>query len=98
MSKPGGKLRLGPLPKTDTVKLTVSLSAELKATLDRYAELHASTWGEPVDATALVPHMLAAFMERDRGFRSLHRRSMTAGTPSTSPPAGAPAREATSVG
>lgn len=73
MSKPSGKLRLGPLPKSDTVKLTVALPADLKATLDRYAELHASMWGESVDAAALVPHMLSAFMERDRGFRSLRR-------------------------
>lgn len=62
-------LRLGPLPKTETVKLTISLTVELKSQLDRYAELHSQTWGEAVDATALVPHMLEAFMARDRGFR-----------------------------
>jgi hypothetical protein len=63
------KLRLGPLPKTESVKLTVTLSAELKATLDRYAALHVQTYGEQVDAAALVPHMLDTFMARDRGFR-----------------------------
>lgn len=62
------KLRLGPLPKTEQVKLTITLSAELKATLDRYATLHAEIYGERVDAPALVPHMLEAFMTRDRGF------------------------------
>lgn len=65
------KLRLGPLPKSEPVKLTVTLSAELKATLDRYAALHAQTYGERVDAAALVPHMLEAFMARDRGFRKI---------------------------
>lgn len=65
------KLRLGPLPKTEPVKLTVTLSAELKATLDRYATLHAQTYGERVDAAALVPHMLDAFMTRDRAFRKI---------------------------
>lgn len=84
MSRAGGKLRLGPLPKTDTVKLTVALSAELKDMLDRYAELHARTWGEPVDAAALVPHMLAAFMARDRGFRSGQRGSPPTGAPTAS--------------
>ncbi|WOB09646.1 MULTISPECIES: DUF2274 domain-containing protein [Burkholderiales] len=64
------KLRLGPLPKTESVKLTITLSAELKATLDRYAAVHAQTYGERVDAAALAPHMLEAFMARDRGFRS----------------------------
>lgn len=69
------KLRLGPLPKTETVKITVSLSVELKAMLDRYAALLAQAHGEPVDAAALVPHMLEAFMVRDRGFRTLSRRA-----------------------
>lgn len=65
------KLRLGPLPKSESVKLTVTLSAELKATLDRYAALHAQTYGERVDAATLVPHMLEVFMARDRGFRKM---------------------------
>jgi hypothetical protein len=63
------KLRLGPLPKNETVKLTISLPVELKGQLDRYAEVHSATWGEPVDVPALIPHMLAVFMSRDRGFR-----------------------------
>lgn len=69
------KLRLGPLPRSEPVKLTVTLSAELKATLDRYAALHAQTYGERVDAAALVPHMLEAFMARDRVFRSARRQA-----------------------
>jgi hypothetical protein len=63
------KLRLGPLPKTETVKLTFTCPASLKEDLERYAELHAQTYGEPVDAVTLIPHMLEAFMARDRGFR-----------------------------
>lgn len=35
------KLRLGPLPKTESVKLTFACPASLKADLDRYAALHA---------------------------------------------------------
>lgn len=69
MSAPINKLRLGPLPKTESVKLTFACPASLKADLDRYAALHAQTYGESVDAVALIPHMLHAFMERDRGFR-----------------------------
>lgn len=63
------KLRLGPLPKTESVKLTFSCPATLKADLDRYAAVHAQTYGETVDAATLIPHMLEAFMVRDRGFR-----------------------------
>ncbi len=63
------KLRLGPLPKTESVKLTFACPASLKADLDRYAALHAQTYGEAVDAATLIPHMLEAFMAGDRGFR-----------------------------
>ena len=63
------KLRLGPLPKLEATKLTFACSASLKSDLDRYATLHAQTYGETVDAVALIPHMLEAFMAGDRGFR-----------------------------
>ena len=63
------KLRLGPLPKTETVKLTFACPASLKADLDRYAALYAQAYGEAVDATTLIPHMLEAFMAGDRGFK-----------------------------
>jgi hypothetical protein len=69
MSAGARTLRLGPLPKTETVKMTVAVSVELKTMLDRYAELHGQAWGEPVDAATLIPHMLDAFMVRDRAFR-----------------------------
>ena len=82
------KLRLGPLPKSEPVKLTVSLSAELKATLDRYAALHAQTYGARVDAAALVPHMLEAFMARDRGFRKMRDRRTPSSAVSSPLPGG----------
>ncbi len=69
MNRPTSKLRLGPLPETKTVKLTIALTATLKSDLERYAALHAKTYGEPVDTATLIPHMLEAFMTRDRGFR-----------------------------
>lgn len=69
MSASTKKLRLGPLPDMQTIKLTFSCRARLKADLDRYAELHAQAYGESVDAMTLIPHMLEAFMARDREFR-----------------------------
>lgn len=63
------KLRLGPLPKTESVKLTFVCPITLKADLDRYAALHAQTYGEAVDATMLIPFMLEACMTGDRRFR-----------------------------
>lgn len=69
MTTPTRKLRLGPLPKTETVKITVTCTVVLKAELERYAAMHSQAYGEPVDAATLIPHMLEAFMVRDRGFR-----------------------------
>ena len=63
------KLRLGPLPKLESTKLTFACPASLKADLDRYAALHAQAYGEVVDATRLIPHMLEAFIAGDRGFK-----------------------------
>ena len=63
------KRRLGPLPKTESTKLTFACPASLKADLDRYAALHAQTYGEAVDAATLIPYMLEAFIGGDRGFR-----------------------------
>ena len=64
-----GKLRLGPLPRSESVRPTVAHPARVKADLDRYAELYGAAYCEAVDGAALVPHMLAAFMERNRVFR-----------------------------
>jgi len=74
-------LRLGPLPRTSMVKLTITIPEKLKTDLDRYAELHSARWGEPTDTAALIPHMLGSFIARDRGFRKaqLGRRSKTPG-------------------
>ncbi len=75
------KLRLGPLPKTETIRLTINLPATVKADLDLYAELYGKAYGEAVDAAALAPHMLATFMERDRGFRRVRQEPASRSNP-----------------
>lgn len=76
MTTPTRKLRLGPLPKTETAKITFTCTVVLKAELERYAALHSQAYGEPVDAATLIPHMLEAFMTRDRGFnRAVRQRA-----------------------
>lgn len=75
------KLRLGPLPKATTARLTVTIPTELKTMLDRYAALHSQEYGEPVDAVSLIPHMLEVFMARDRAFKAM--RTKTNRSPST---------------
>lgn len=76
MSGSSPKLRLGPLPRTESTKLTVSVSAELKAALDDYAGAHSRLHGETVDAATLIPHMLQAFITRDRGFKAMRSRRL----------------------
>ena len=66
-----------PSPKTESTKLIVTVSAELKFMLDRCAAVHAKTYGEKVDAATVVPHMHDAFMTRDRGFRKTANRSIS---------------------
>jgi len=73
VSKGISRLSLGALPKTETVKVTITLSVDLKSRLDRYAVLHSQAHGDRVDAVAMIPHMLAAFVERDRTFKALCR-------------------------
>lgn len=75
------ELRLGPLPKTAAIKLTIAVPEKLKLDLDRYAELHSARWGEPIDAAALIPHMLEAFIARDRGFRKARPSSRRSKAP-----------------
>lgn len=68
------KLKLGPVPKATPVRLTITVSAELKATLDRYAEVHSASTGETNDVERLVPYMLEAFVSSDRAFRRAKSR------------------------
>lgn len=81
MTKDTSTLRLGPLPRTEFVKLTIAVPVDVKTSLDRYADLHSQLHGAKVDATALIPHMLAAFIERDRGFKSLTSKNVKPNRP-----------------
>jgi hypothetical protein len=83
MSKNTGTLRLGPLPRRDQVKITISLPSDLKEALEQYAALHGQLHGQPIETGSLVPHMLRAFIERDRGFRA-RRSTVKAATPGAS--------------
>jgi hypothetical protein len=50
------------------------VTAELKETLDLYAELHSASNGEKNDVERLIPYMLVAFIERDRAFQAAARQ------------------------
>jgi hypothetical protein len=58
------------VPKAETVKLTITMTVQLRADLDRYAALHSELHGTVVDAATLAPLMLETFIVRDKGFRA----------------------------
>jgi hypothetical protein len=66
-------LKLGPLPKQSTVKVTIVLPELLKEELDAYAAEHSRLY-EPVETAALIPHMLEAFLRADRAWCK-HRKT-----------------------
>jgi len=63
------------------VKLLLQISVELKDGLDQYAKLHSQLSGRSVDAATLIPHMLQAFIDRDRGFRAMRKSQQALSTP-----------------
>jgi len=67
------KLKIGPLPNPEKVRILIQISVELKASLDQYADVHSQLGRRKVDAVTLIPHMLQSFIDRDRGFRSLRK-------------------------
>lgn len=71
------KLRLGPLPKTENLKVTFTCPANLKVDLERYAALHSQAYGEEIDALTLIPYMLEAFMARDRAFKKANNSALS---------------------
>jgi hypothetical protein len=79
-------LKLGPLPKQCTMKVTIVLSEFLKEELDAYAAEHSKLY-EPVETAALIPHMLDAFLRADRGWcsRRKQRGQGQTGQPASEP-------------
>lgn len=68
------KLKLGPLEGDKPVKLTIELPAAVHRDLVAYANLLASSTGQPpADPGKLIAPMLARFMATDRGFAKAKR-------------------------
>jgi hypothetical protein len=61
-------LKLGKLPDRTPVRITITASPELNQGLRDYAALDRATYGEAEAIADLIPFMLAAFLESDRGF------------------------------
>jgi hypothetical protein len=56
-----------------SVQMRVMLAGDLNASLERYAQYYQHVHGESVETRSLVPEILRAFLEADRGFESWSR-------------------------
>ena len=61
-------IKLPQLPDRTPMKLTISVMPDLHQALNEYAALYAKTYGRDEPVIELIPAMLAAFLESDRGF------------------------------
>lgn len=73
------ELKIAKLPDRTPMKLTVTVSPDLMAALTDYAAIYAETYGAPEPVAELVPAMLQAFLQSDRGF--MRARGSTAKAP-----------------
>jgi hypothetical protein len=62
------ELKLAKLPDRTPVKITISVKPDLHAMLSCYAEFYRQSYGEEESLAELIPFMLQAFMDSDRGF------------------------------
>jgi len=69
------ELKLGPLPKHESVRLSITLPKPLMEAMERYA-LDFSELYEKADVPTLVPHMLEAFLRSDKAFMKRHADSI----------------------
>lgn len=67
-------MKLGKLRDRTPVKLTIALPPDLSRALDLYAELYRETYGSAEPVGALIPAMLASYLESDRAFLQRQRR------------------------
>ncbi len=68
------ELKLARLPDRTPVKLTITLGAEVHQMLKDYADVYQATYGTPEQIVDLIPYMLEAFVQSDKGFVRPSRR------------------------
>ncbi len=61
-------LKLPRLPDRKPVKLTFEMMPDLEAALGDYAAAYEAAYGKQEKPADLIPYMLWAFLESDRGF------------------------------
>jgi hypothetical protein len=61
-------LKLARLPDRTPIKLMISITPDLNDDLGAYAEAYKAQYGRSETVIDLVPYMLRAFLDGDRGF------------------------------
>jgi len=61
-------VKLAKLPDRTPVKITVQVMPDLDQSLRDYAAAYEAAYGKAETVADLIPAMLAAFLESDRGF------------------------------
>jgi hypothetical protein len=61
-------LKLAKLPERTPVKVAISISPQLSRALNDYAAAYEAAYGEAESVTDLIPYMLEAFLQGDKGF------------------------------
>ena len=77
-------LKLDRLPDRESVKITFTADADLKAALNDYAEIYRRAYGQKESVADLIPFMLDAFMNADPGFKRA-RKELQGARPSSPP-------------
>jgi hypothetical protein len=72
-------LKLAKLPDRTSVKITITVSADLNHALSHYAEMYRSAYGEAEPVAELIPFMLAAFLDGDREFSKARKTGLPDG-------------------
>ena len=62
------ELRLFRIPDRTPVKLTLTVMPDLHLALIDYARIYADTYDREEPITELIPAILSAFLDSDRGF------------------------------
>lgn len=66
-------IRLARLPDRTPIKLAVAILPELNEALLAYARFYKLTYGRDEKVVDLIPFMLSAYVESDRGFSAFRR-------------------------
>jgi hypothetical protein len=74
------ELKLAKLPDRTPVKITIALNPDLNQTLRDYAAIYRAKYGEAESVAELIPFMLGAFLESDKGFAKA-RKELSLETP-----------------